>query len=203
MVTLCLAAIDAHLCKRPRLAFAMLVLASLGRPEAWVFAGLYAMWAWLEVPRMRLYTLTGLLLIPALWFVIPALTSKSWFSPGDLALHSIKPSNVIHGNKFTGVISRFSSLYGLPVQLTALFGGDHGGGAPGLGDTGAGGGGLPVDRGRDRLRAARMVGSGALPVRARRGHGRGRRRHHRTAVGLPAGAPVAAALRRRRSPWRH
>lgn len=122
VVTLCLAAIDAHLCRRPRLAFAMLVLASLGRPEAWVFAGLYAIWAWLAVPRMRLYTVIGLALIPALWFTVPALTSKSWFSAGDLALHSIKPSNVIHGSKFTGVISRFSSLYGLPVQLTALLG---------------------------------------------------------------------------------
>ena len=60
VVTLCLAAADAHLCKRPRLAFAMLVLASLGRPEAWVFAGLYAIWAWVKVPRMRLYALTGL-----------------------------------------------------------------------------------------------------------------------------------------------
>ena len=122
VVTLCLAAIDAHLCKRPRLAFAMLVLASLGRPEAWLFAGLYAIWSWVAVPRMRLYSVVGLLLIPASWFVIPALTSKSWFSPGTLALHSIKASNIIHGSKFTGVISRFSSLYGLPVQLAALLG---------------------------------------------------------------------------------
>ncbi len=44
IVAVCLAAIDCHLNRRYRLAFGMLVLASLGRPEAWVFAGLYALW---------------------------------------------------------------------------------------------------------------------------------------------------------------
>ena len=51
IVTLCLAAIDFHLSKRPRLAFAMLVLASLGRPEAWPFVVLYAVWGWRAVRR--------------------------------------------------------------------------------------------------------------------------------------------------------
>ena len=55
VVTLCLAAIDAHLCRRPRLAFAMLVLASLGGPRrgcspACTRSGL--VWG---CPRMRLY----------------------------------------------------------------------------------------------------------------------------------------------------
>jgi hypothetical protein len=122
VVTLCLAAIDAHLSGRPRLAFAALVLASLGRPEAWVFTGLYAIWAWRAVPRMRLLSLAGLALIPALWFAIPALTSKSWFSAGDLALNTINAKNIIHGNKITGVISRFGTLYGLPMQLAAVAG---------------------------------------------------------------------------------
>ncbi|MGH2896443.1 MAG: hypothetical protein ACRDPM_24675, partial [Solirubrobacteraceae bacterium] len=45
IVAVCLAAIDCHLARRHKLAFLMLVLASLGRPEAWVFAGLYGLWA--------------------------------------------------------------------------------------------------------------------------------------------------------------
>jgi hypothetical protein len=122
VVTLCLAAIDAHLSGRPRLAFSMLVLASMGRPEAWVFTVLYAAWAWWAGRSMRLLTILGIALIPALWFVIPALTSKSWFNAGDLALRTINRENIIHGSKFTGVISRFGSLYGLPVQLAALAG---------------------------------------------------------------------------------
>jgi hypothetical protein len=119
IVTLCLGAIDSHLSRRPRLAFAFLVGASLGRPEAWVFAGLYAVWGWRAVPRMRVLLILGILLIPAFWFTIPALTSHSWFIAGDLALDQ---KTVIHGNKILGVISRFRSLYELPMQLAALLG---------------------------------------------------------------------------------
>jgi hypothetical protein len=119
IVLLCLAAIDCHLSRRFRLAFAMLVLASLGRPEAWVFAGLYAVWSWRAVPSMRWLTVPGLALIPALWFTIPALTSHSWFISGDLALNQ---ATVIHGSKILGVISRLRSLYELPMQLAFVCG---------------------------------------------------------------------------------
>jgi hypothetical protein len=122
IATLCLAAIDFHLSKRPRLAFAMLVLASLGRPEAWPFVFLYAVWGWRAVPSMRPLALGALALIPAFWFTIPALTSKSWFTPGDLALRTVNPVNVIHGSKLGGVLSRFTSLTSLPVQIAALVG---------------------------------------------------------------------------------
>jgi hypothetical protein len=119
IVTLCLGAIDCHLSQRPRLAFAMILGASLGRPEAWVFAGLYAVWAWRAVPTMRLMLVLGIVLIPAFWFTVPALTSRSWFIAGDLALNQ---QTVIHGNKILGVISRFRGLYELPMQLAALLG---------------------------------------------------------------------------------
>ena len=47
IASLCLGAVDCHLCKRPRWAFGLLVLASLGRPEVWPFIAAYAIWAWL------------------------------------------------------------------------------------------------------------------------------------------------------------
>src|ERR1700704_3121252 len=100
IVSMCLAAIDLHLCKRPRLAFLMLVLASLGRPEAWPFLGLYGLWAWRLVPRARPALAAGFASIPALWFGIPALTAKSWFVAGSLALNSPRE---LHQNKFVGV----------------------------------------------------------------------------------------------------
>ncbi|HLH67203.1 MAG TPA: hypothetical protein VKV27_16045 [Solirubrobacteraceae bacterium] len=117
VVTLLLAAIDAHLCARRRLAFWLLLLASLGRPESWPFAAGYALWLWLVDRRTAPVSLAGLLLIPAAWFVIPALTSRSWFIAGDLALHQ---KTVIHGSKLAGVILRLRSLDGLPMQLAAL-----------------------------------------------------------------------------------
>jgi hypothetical protein len=119
IVAALLAAIDCHLLARHRLAFGMLVLASLGRPEAWVFAGLYGLWLMWRVrsPSMWLMVIAGLVFIPAFWFSIPALTSKSWFISGDLALNQ---QTVIHGNKIIGVVNRFRSLYELPMQLAWL-----------------------------------------------------------------------------------
>jgi hypothetical protein len=117
VVTLCLAAIDCHLSGRFRLAFASLVLVSLGRPEGWAFAGLYAIWAWRADPSMRILAVAGVVLIPVAWFVVPGITSHSWFISGDLALNS---ANVIHGNKIVGVIDRLRSLYELPMQLAVL-----------------------------------------------------------------------------------
>jgi hypothetical protein len=121
IVAVLLAAIDCHLNTRYRLAFGMLVLASLGRPEAWVFAGLYGLWLMWKVPTasMRLMVIAGLVFIPAFWFSIPALTSKSWFISGDLALNQ---QTVIHGSKIIGVVNRFRSLYELPMQLAMLVG---------------------------------------------------------------------------------
>ena len=121
VVAICLAAIDSHLCRRPRLAFGLLVLASLGRPEAWPFAGLYALWLGRTVPRMgtRAYAVGGLVLIPLAWFLIPGLTSHSWFSAGDLALNK---ATVIHGSKFIGVLGRLRSLYEWPMQVAVLLG---------------------------------------------------------------------------------
>ena len=122
IVTLCLAAIDCHLSERPKLAFAMLVLASLGRPEAWPFLALYAIWAWFRVPAMRVLAVVGLALIPAFWFIIPALTSKSWFISGNLALRTINAVNVIHGSKFVAILDRLRLLNGWPIEVAAVIG---------------------------------------------------------------------------------
>ncbi len=116
VVAICLAAIDFHLSKRYRLAFAMVLLASFGRPEAWPFLLGYAIWAWWAVPRMRVMAVAGVVSIPLLWFGVSALTAKSWLRPGDLALNSV---NVIHGNKFIGVSRRLLGLYEPPMQIAA------------------------------------------------------------------------------------
>jgi hypothetical protein len=117
IVSLCLAAIDCHLHRRYRWTFALAVLAALGRPEAWLFIGLYAVWAWRTIPSMRRFIVIGLAVLPVLWFGIPALTSKSWFSAGNLAL---KSPRALHESKVLGTLDRFFDLHELPVQLAAL-----------------------------------------------------------------------------------
>ena len=117
IVALTLGAIDCHLSKRPRIAFCFAVLASLGRPEVWPFVGLYAIWAWRSVPQMRGLVVAGLLVIPLLWFGIPALTANSFFVAGNLALHS---GRALHNNKIFGTIDRFLDLHEAPIWIAAL-----------------------------------------------------------------------------------
>jgi hypothetical protein len=116
MVTMCLAAIDCHLCGRRRLAFWLWVFASLVRPEGWPFLGLYAVYLWRELPSMRKWIIAGLALQPLLWFGIPAVSAKSWFVAGVNALHSPR---ALHHSLIVGTIQRFHRLQANPVWVAA------------------------------------------------------------------------------------
>jgi hypothetical protein len=113
-VTLCLAAVDAHLSGRPRLAFAALTLAALGRPEVWPFVAAYAIWLWRAQPSARIGVTAGLAAIPLVWFGIPALTARSWFVAGNVAL---VPGLALHGDKLTGSVDLYLDLYPFVVWL--------------------------------------------------------------------------------------
>jgi hypothetical protein len=117
VVALALAAVDCILQGRYRWAFWVWWLAALGRPEVWAPMGLYVLWAWRAVPRMRAQMVAGVVVIPLLWFGIPALTSHSPFSAATLAEKSPRQ---LHGNKITGTISRFAALDPTPVKLAAV-----------------------------------------------------------------------------------
>ncbi len=115
IVALCLGAVDCWLSGRLRWAFWLWILAALGRPEVWPFLGAYSLW-FLIRHRDQWRVLIGLVVLPALWFGIPALTAKSAFVAGNIALHSPRE---LHNNKFFGTIDRYFDLHELPVQLLA------------------------------------------------------------------------------------
>jgi hypothetical protein len=117
IVSLVLGAIDCHLSRRLRWAFALLVLGSLGRPEVWPFIAVYAIWAWRAIPSMRWLVVAGAVVVLALWFGIPGLTSRSLFQAGSNALNS---GRAIHGNKVSGIVSRFVGLHDVGLELMAL-----------------------------------------------------------------------------------
>ncbi len=117
MTTLCLAAIDAHMSGRRRLAWALLVLASLGRPEAWLVTAAYALWAWRADPALRIPVLAGLAAIPLLWFGIPTITSGNPLIAGKIEADS---TAALPGNRVTGTLDGFTSLYELPMWIAAL-----------------------------------------------------------------------------------
>jgi hypothetical protein len=117
IVTLCLAAIDAHLSERRRVAFVLLVLASSGRPEVWPFLGIYAIWCWRAIPSMRWLIGGGIAVLLLLWFGIPALTSRTPFVAATNALGS---GRALHSNKALGTIGRFLALQEPALELLAL-----------------------------------------------------------------------------------
>jgi len=117
IVTLCLGAIDCHLSGRPRWAFVCGALAALGRPEVWLFLGLYSIWAWRAIPSMRWLIVTGIALVVLLWFGIPALTSRSPFVAGSNALGS---GRRLRSDRVFGTIGRFLDLSPSVVELIAL-----------------------------------------------------------------------------------
>jgi hypothetical protein len=119
IVSLVLAAIDCHLSGRRRWAFWCAFLASLGRPEAWLFLGLYCIWLWRSDPAMRRMVVAGVVLQALLWFGIPAISSRSWFVSADNAMDS---GRAIVGDKFTGVLKRFVDMDATPLELAALLG---------------------------------------------------------------------------------
>lgn len=116
-VALCLAAIDAHLLGRRRLAFVALLFLGLGRPETWLVMTLYAVWLWRAEPSGRVVKVLGLVVVVAAWFVLPAITAKNPFVAGNLALGT---HHVIHGNRVIGTVRLFLELYPLPLQLAVL-----------------------------------------------------------------------------------
>jgi hypothetical protein len=92
-------------------------LASLGRPEVWLFLGLYSIWAWVRLPSMRWLMVGGIVLLVVMWFGIPALTSRSPFVAASNALGS---GRRLRSDRVFGTIGRFLDLNPAVIELTAL-----------------------------------------------------------------------------------
>jgi hypothetical protein len=84
---LVLAAIDAHLSRRPRLAYVVLFAAALGRPEVWPFSFLYGIWLVRRVPGTRLLVLGGWVLILVAWYLPDGIWASSLNEAGKLDLN--------------------------------------------------------------------------------------------------------------------
>ncbi len=117
VVALLLGATECHVARRPRAALVLLWLATLGRPEAFVFLALYAAWLWRG--RGAPHRLIALLLAsaPAIWFFVPLFTSKYLLQPSQFALGQ---ATAVHGSKLIGVFDRLRTLTALPLQVVAL-----------------------------------------------------------------------------------
>ncbi len=114
IVTLTLAAIDMHLLGRRRVAFALFVLAGLGRPEAWCLLAPYSLYLWLREPSLRWIVAAGWGAIVFMWFGVPTITNGRPFVSAQLAFNS--PRALLH-DQIGGTLQRFAELYFLPIWL--------------------------------------------------------------------------------------
>jgi hypothetical protein len=116
---LVLAAIDAHVSRRPRLAYVVLFLAALGRPEVWAFSVLYGAWLIWKVPGARLLALGGWVLIVLAWYVPDAVWANSLNQAAKLDYDKAK---ACHADQAVCVAGRWANLYEWPMQAAALIG---------------------------------------------------------------------------------
>ena len=117
IVSICLAAIDCHLCGRHRWALWLWWLGALGRPEVWPYWALAGLWLWRSDPGYRRWLIASVVLLLVLWFGIPGITSKSFLTASNIAENSPR---AVHGNKVIGTIDRFLELEATPVWIAAL-----------------------------------------------------------------------------------
>ncbi len=117
LTTFVLGAIDMYLIGRYRWALVLGVLAALGRPEVWPFLGLFMLWAWFKVPRMRWMLVAGVAVIAFMWFGVPTITNGRPNISGELAKLSPR---ALHSNRLGGTIGRFHELEYLPIWIAAL-----------------------------------------------------------------------------------
>jgi hypothetical protein len=116
LTTFVLAGIDMFLLGRYRWTLLFGLLAALGRPEAWPFLGIFMIWAWLKVPKLRWPIVGAVAVIGFMWFGIPTITNGRPNISGELAKLSPR---VLKHNKLGGTISRFGELEYLPVWIGA------------------------------------------------------------------------------------
>jgi hypothetical protein len=116
IVTFTLAALDMFLIGRYRWALVLGVLAALGRPEAWPFVGLFGIWGWFKLPKMRWMFVLGAAVVLFMWFGIPTITNGRPDIAGQLAQGSPRE---LHSNRLVGTLSRVHEILYLPAWIAA------------------------------------------------------------------------------------
>ncbi len=79
-------AIDRHLAGSKRVAYVLVFLATMNRPEFSAFLGLYAIYLWLTEPSSRALVAAGIVLVPIAWLLPPYVISGNAFQAGSAAL---------------------------------------------------------------------------------------------------------------------
>ncbi len=123
LVAAALWAVVAHLDGRPRAALALLVAASLLRPEAWPFLGLYALLLWRSRQERLGVLLLALAPVPLLWFGPDVLGAGGALGASDAARGTASPQSAVYADvPALEVLADFATLVTWPVLALAAAG---------------------------------------------------------------------------------
>ena len=121
-------AVVAHLDGRPRAALGLLVAASLLRPEAWPFLGLYALYLWRSRQEPLGVLLLALAPVPLLWFGPDVLDAGGALGASDAARGTASPQSAVYADvPALEVLADFAALVTWPVLALAAAGAALGG----------------------------------------------------------------------------
>lgn len=114
-----LAAVDAHLSRRPQLAYILLFFAGLNRPEAWPLLFLYGIYLAWRMPETRALVVSAWILTLVAWYLPTAVAAKSIFQASKLDQGK---ASAIKGEPVLPVLARWVTFYEWPMQAAALLG---------------------------------------------------------------------------------
>jgi hypothetical protein len=127
LVALALGAIEAHLVGRRRLAFGLLVVTALLRPEMWLFGGLYGLWLagfGVAPPRRRARTLaiaagTGVVVVAA-WLVPEKIGSGRLLRAASRALEPVAGSPATASVSFVATFTNAAPVLPWPLYAAGV-----------------------------------------------------------------------------------
>jgi hypothetical protein len=110
----------AHLAGRPRAALALLTVASLLRPEAWPFLGVYGLWLWRARPADRVAVVVAGALVPLLWFGPDVIGAGGALGASKSARGTPSPGSAgLADNPAVALLGDFVRLASLPAIVAA------------------------------------------------------------------------------------
>ena len=106
-------AFERHLDGRRRAAWALLVVAALARPEAWVFLGAYTFFGWSRDERDPRLVAVALAVVPLLWI------GADWWGSGD-PFHAGEAARSVDANlSWHELLAAGAALAGAPAMVLA------------------------------------------------------------------------------------
>jgi hypothetical protein len=116
-----LVAVERHLDGARRTAFVLIFAASLVRPEAWPFLGLYALYLWRRDAGARALVAVLLVLVPVLWYGPELVSSGNLFRSQERAQQPLPGRPALAKHPALAVLRQGRPLVLAPLEVLAAF----------------------------------------------------------------------------------